>query len=157
MKTKQIITFFTFGIILFGGLMCKNITAQDNYSEEQIRKVIKVFYTNYIEANSELNPQKADSIKNEYCTPNLINYINTQFEEGRLDYDPFLDSQMIDKTMLENFRVIKDSINNKIYYFSYYRPYYKKFINIKLAICRKENFYKIDSIFIKFNHEMNPN
>ncbi len=54
----------------------KNAETKDNFSEEQITSMLKSFYTSYINANAELNNNKADSIQNKNCTPKLLNYIH---------------------------------------------------------------------------------
>ena len=156
MKTKTRISLITLCLILFSISNCKNYENKKNaetkesFSEEQISRMLKSFYTSYINANAELNNKKSDSIQNKYCTQNLLNSIRKKFAENSLDYDPFLHSQMIDITMLENMNIQKDSLKNDIYYFSYFRPYYKKYVTIKLGILKEKNCYKIDQIFLEY-------
>jgi hypothetical protein len=156
MIEKKIVHLFRICLILFSIIGCR-AASQENNSDEKIKKVLNDFYVNYITASSKLNYQKSDSIIMVFCTSKLVNYINQQIKEGNLDYDPFINSQMIDLSMLQNIKVQKDSVEKNIYFVSYFRPYYKKFITIKLGVIQKENRVLIDSIFIEYNHENNPN
>ena len=155
MKTRKLIIFFTMGIILLGMLNCKNTPAQNEYSEEQIVNMLKNFYTGYITENSKIpeNKEKLDSIKNEYCTTKLLNYIQKQFLERVIDYDPFLNAQMIDTRMLETLTIKKDSVKNNLYYVSYT---YGGLNTIKLTVVKEKDCYKIDHIFLAGLQEETP-
>jgi hypothetical protein len=157
MKRKSLISLFTLCIVLINISNCniaqtkKNAKTKEDLPVEQITSMLRSFYTNYINACAELENRKADSIMNKYCTPKLLKYIHNKFDHDSLDYDPFLHSQMIDKTMLDNINIKKDSTRNDIYYFSYFRPYYKKFISIKLGVVKENISYKIDYIDLTFD------
>ena len=143
MKTKTLILFFTACSIIFGILACKNVPPED-----QAAKMLKNFYTSYLGTYSKhlllnIENSKIDSIKKVYCTPKLLNYILSIDE---LDYDPFLNAQMIDIRMLETLTIKKDSAKNDIYYVSYT---YGRENTIKLSVLREGNGYKIDHIFLK--------
>jgi len=134
-------------IIFIGTLSCKNTSGQDNYSEKQIVSMLKGFYTAYITENSKIpeNKVKLDSIKSIYCTEELLNYIKKKFQERVLDYDPFLNAQMIDTRMLETLMVQKDSLKNNVFYVSYK---YGALNTIKLTVAKEKSGYKIDHIFL---------
>jgi hypothetical protein len=125
------------------------VKVNECYEQGQVTRMLYSFYRAYISACAELNQSKVDSIQNKYCTQKLLKIINKMFEEQTLDYDPFLKSQMIDLTMLNKNTIRKDSIRENIYYFSYFRPYYNKYITIKLGILKESNNYLIDSIFLE--------
>lgn len=155
MKTRKLIICFAMGIILLGTFSCKNARPQDSYSEEQITKMLKNFYTSYLNLYSKHLPlnveiAKIDSIKKEYCTPKLLNYILSIDE---LDYDPYLNSQMVDIRMLEALTIKKDEKRNDIYYVSYI---YDEKITIKLAVLKEKDGYKIDHIYLRGEKEETP-
>jgi len=158
MKTKTLISVFSICLMVLILSNCNNVQTktesktEDNCSEEQIISMLKSFYTGYINANAELNRNESDSIEKRYCTPKYLNDIHKMLEEQTIDYDPFLHSQMVDLTMLENIRIKKDSIQNDIYYFSYFRPYYKKYKSIKLRITKENDCCRIDSIFLDYTN-----
>jgi hypothetical protein len=154
METKKTIILFIICIIYFGTLNCKNALGQNDYSEVQIKEMLKSFYKSYLTVCSkELLPiienEKLDSIKGKYCTTKLLIYIHKLYLNHEIDYNPFFNSQMIDIKIFESLIVRKDSIRNDIYYVSYtYDTITKKPTNIKLAIIKQKGSYKIDHIFL---------
>ena len=65
--------------------------------EKAIIITLKKFYTEYIIsiATPDSIPlsKGTDAIQKKYCTPNLINRIQKQFENEEIDADPFLKAQ----------------------------------------------------------------
>jgi hypothetical protein len=142
MRTKQLIYSFAAIIMLFCSLCCKNNSAQEKYSDERIKEMLRSFYTSYITENSTfpMNQNKRDSIEKKYCTQNVFK----QFRED-VEYDIFLKSQMVDPRMLKTLTVRKDSIKNDLYFVSY--TYGKNNITVKLQVVKEEEEYKINLVY----------
>jgi hypothetical protein len=142
MKTKQLSYCFAATVILLCSCSCKGILAQEKYSEEKIKEMLRNFYTNYIIEYStfSVNQVKRDSIVKRFCTPNVFN----QFTED-VDYDIFLKSQMIDPLQLTTLTTRKDSVSNDIYYVSY--TYGNRTTTIKLKVVKDREAYKIDLVY----------
>jgi hypothetical protein len=98
------VIFTLIGSILIG---CEN-----NSSEKTAETLLKNFYTEYMTliASNTLDSKKEEFIKQKYCTKELLNKINKQFEEEELDYDPFLKAQ---DANLENLSSLKIENVNK--------------------------------------------
>ena len=138
-------------MVLLSILGYKNVQAQYNYSEEQVTKMLKNFYTSYITEYEKptYNKEKIDSIKSKYCTTELLNYIKKQFQEEKIDYDPYLKAQDLSIETLKTMSFRKDSKRNDLYYVSYIWPYGdKQQVIIKLRIVKEKETYKIGYILI---------
>jgi hypothetical protein len=153
MKIKRLIIFLTPLIILFIIVCCNNAQRQNNsnlqdeYSEEQIKEMLKCFYTSYITETSKFpsNPAKEDSIRMVYCTTNMLKV----YELPELDYDPIIKGQMVLKECLETLTIRKDSNSKDIYFVSYNWPLNdKELITIKLRVIKETTSYKVDYIFL---------
>ena len=139
MRTISIITVV---LILLSTLSCKKSSAQEKFSEENVKEMLKNFYTNYVTENSTfpINQKKRDSIEHRYCTKNVFN----QFE-GNIEYDIFLKSQMVDTLILKTMTFRKDSVKDNLYYVSY--VYNKDHVTITLLIAKETDGYKIDLVY----------
>ena len=141
MNTRALITV---SIILLSTLGCKNSSAQEKFSEEKVKEMLKEFYTSYITLNSKIpnDAKKNDSIIDKYCTKNAFNELAG---EERIEYDPFLKSQMVETRILKTMTFRKDSAKDNIYYVSY--TYNKDHVTIKLLIVKEKDGYKIDLLY----------
>ncbi len=102
------------------------------------------FYTSYINECSIVptNFEKIDSIKNKYCTTNLLNKNKELYETQELDYDLFLNAQDCTNLSLKTLTIQKDSTKNNVYVVSYSygdNP-------IRLFVIKENGIYKIDAI-----------
>jgi hypothetical protein len=151
MRTRRQIILIAMSMILFSSPGCKNSFAQEKFSDEKIKEMIKNFYTSYITINSfgVDDRKKSDSVQRLYCTPKLYNFLRKQYmgPPGKIDYDVFLKSQMFDIRMLEKLTVRKDSMKNDVYYVVY--TYGKEQTTIELRVVKEKEDYKIDHVFIK--------
>ncbi|SRR5258706_8421347 len=151
MRREFNISYFVASIMLLNFVGCKNVSAQEDFSEKQVVTMLKDFYTSYISEYSKIpeDKKKLDSIKAKYWTPKLSNYVGKLFREQRIDNDPFLKSQMIDILILKTISFSKDLKQNNIYYGFYIWPGEKNSIVIKLLIAKEKEAYKIDHVFIE--------
>jgi len=142
MKTKMFMIFFTTSFMLFNMVSCKSQT-QNKSSDEEIKNMIKSFYTGYITENVKMPPNgsKIFSLKKQYCTTYLLDKINNQ----ELDYDPFLKAQDANLEWLKTLIVKKDSSKKDFYAVSYTDN--NKQIIIKLNVIKQNDSFKIDSIW----------
>lgn len=133
--------------VFFSVFSCKNTSAQEKFSEEKVKEMLKNFYTSYITVNSIAARKKSDSVVRKYCTPKLVDYIDKLYSKPSDgdSYDIFLKSQMVDMPMLENLAIRKDLKKNDLYYVSI--TYGKGQWTIKLSIVKESGDYKIDHVF----------
>ena len=148
MRSKQLLKLLIIGLTLLDISNCKRALAQEDFPEKKVKEMLKEFYTAYITTFDKylpLNTQtfKIDSIKKKYCTSELLKYI---IDQGRLDYDPYLNSQMIDLKKLETLTIRKDQKETDIFYVSY--VYGNKKTTIKLRLVKSGGSFKIDHIFL---------
>lgn len=134
--------FFTTILMLFNIVSCKG-QPQIETSDEEIMKMIKDFYTNYITENVKMPPDgsKIFSLKKKYCTTYLLEKINNQ----ELDYDPFLKAQDSNIEWLKTLIIKKDPSKKGFYEVSYTDN--TKQIVIKLTVIKQNESFKIDSIW----------
>jgi len=113
-------------------------------SDSQIVATINSFYIAYITENAKMpvNEAKVDSIKNKYCTAQLVDTLNNK----ELEYDPFLDAQDCEASWLNSLLVEKDPNLNYVFKVSYLDSYNNTRTVIKLAVVQVGTEYKIDEI-----------
>lgn len=145
MKTKIIVLFFAAIMMLF--YSCCNF-AQNNLSEDQqIRNMLKEFYTSYMTQISEGRDLKtARANPRKYSTKRLLKAIDSDKE---LDCDPWLSAQDADVENLKTLS-IKKNIGIPNGYIITYKSSSKydseeAFI-IKLTVVKEKDGYKIDSV-----------
>jgi hypothetical protein len=143
-------------ILLFSFLNCKSNSAQNNLIEEHATKMLRNFYTSYINliARERLfTDVEIDSIRSIYCTTKLINEIKNKYLTLELDFDPFLHAQHSETDWLKTLSIRKDLKRNDIYYISY--AYANRLRTTKLHIVAEKGDYKIDHIFLEDFKEEN--
>jgi len=127
-------------------LFNSEIFAQEKSTESAIPKMLITFYSTYIKAFSEMEPNKSetvcDSIRNLYCSKNLL----AEIKIHELDYDPFLNAQDADIEWLKTLKITKDPKRNWLYTVSYLDNYSKETVYIKLKIVKLKESFKIDAI-----------
>jgi hypothetical protein len=108
-------------------------------SNKESLKFLKSFYKEYI---LSFEKNSSDSIINQYCTSELIDRLN----KSKLDYDPFLNAQDTDSSILKTFNFIEDFNNKGTYILSYDDVYNNSKIFITLTLVELEGEYKINDI-----------
>jgi hypothetical protein len=145
MKIRALITV---GVILLSTLGCKNSSAQEKFSEEKVKEMLKNFYTSYITENSTfpVNQKKRDSIEKKYCTP----YVLREYaDEPSIEGDPFLRADIMHPSILKILTFRKDASRDDLYYISYKLPAEKEPRTIRLLIVKEKDSYKIDLVYKK--------
>jgi hypothetical protein len=119
-------------------------------SDEQIISLCKNFYIGYITEISEgtlVNMEKnLDSIKQIYCTNDLLENIRRKTENNEMDIDPFIKAQDANIKWLKTLTVEKDTQKRYWYMVSYIDNYDEGKVIINLKFIKENGFYKIDSI-----------
>jgi hypothetical protein len=97
--------------------------------------IVKTFYTEYMtEVSSSNLIEEENSIKQKYCTKDLLDKIKKQFSEGELDYDPFLNAQDANVNNIPSLTVLRDPKIKDKYIVSYIDNYSKNRITINLLL-----------------------
>lgn len=141
----------TLSIIFLSFFSCKKISAQEKFSDQKAKEMLKNFYTAYIKTNSVSDYKRSDSVVRRYCTLKLVSYIDKRFSEPPKpedNGDVFLKGNMVDMTMLEGLTVRKDLKNNGLYYVEYGVGPGAPVI-IKLSVVKENEDYKIARVFDK--------
>lgn len=116
----------------------EKITAHNNeLNNYEINKMLKAFYTDYINAIENIGESEVTHIKEKYLTNDLV----LKIESANLDYDPIVDAQDVDINWLKSLRIIKE--------LEYYRVCYKGYSNdvcIELKVKKTSLGYKIYDI-----------
>src|SRR5438309_309577 len=147
MKTKPIFFVLAFAVLIFGGEGCKKSSQNKPLPDDEAKRMIKNFYTDYItnidnflkkgKMSPEVLAAKEDSIIKKYCTTNHLK----EFGE-ELDYVPYLKSQMVEIELLKTLTIQRDSVKNDIYHVSYYWPHGgAKWVKIKLGVIVENGIY----------------
>lgn len=121
------------------------------FSESEIKKMIKEFYTAYITQSLDTiapnkNIEKLDSISQIYCTKALLDSIKNEFENNELDYDPIINGQDTHPEMLKTMMINKNKKVNsyKVKFLS--DTYDSSFEEVNVSIVKEGNKYKISSL-----------
>jgi hypothetical protein len=121
------------------------------FSESEIKKMIKEFYTAYITQSLDTispneNIEKLDSISQIYCTKTLLDSIKNEFENNELDYDPIINGQDTHPEMLKTMMINKNKKVNKYNVMFLSDTYDSSFEEVNLTIIKQGDKYKISSI-----------
>lgn len=121
------------------------------FSESDIKKMIKEFYTAYITQSLDTispnkNIEKLDSISQIYCTKSLLDSIKNEFENNELDYDPIINGQDTHPEMLKTMMINKNQKVNKYKVMFLSNTYDSSFEEVNLSIVKEGNKYKISSL-----------
>ena len=144
MKTKIYIATILFGILFSNIIYSQEKQKQNNSSEKEIVEMLKNFYKEYISESAKMpmNEKKINSIKKKYCTSKLLQKIDLL----ELDYDPFVNAQDFEPTLLKTIKFNKIFKSNNIYKACYVWDFNNKTICVKLSIKKVNNSFKIDDI-----------
>src|SRR5688572_14383145 len=129
-------------------LICGCVKA--NTEKEDIA-LIKQFYKAY---NGELSKEdfsssKRESILKTYCTARFISFLNKQFRENELDWDPFLNAQDTHIKTTETLKVKKVKSKYNLYSISYvWAPTGEIIDKIGLIVINENGKPKIDYVYI---------
>lgn len=121
------------------------------FSESEIKKMIKEFYTAYITQSLDTiapnkNIEKLDSISQIYCTKALLDSIKNEFENNELDYDPIINGQDSHPVMLKTMIINKDKKVNKYIVLFLSDTYDSSIEVVNLTIIKQGDKYKISSL-----------
>jgi hypothetical protein len=140
MRTKYLWFFIA---VFIANSKCQS---QSKSTDEQVVTMLKAFYTSYITVISESRDSiefKLDSIKQKYCTADLLEKI----ENGEWEYDPLISAQDADIKWLKTLMIIKDQTAIDTYFVSFVSNYDQRKITIRLRVVLQNDRYKIDYIF----------
>jgi|NGEPerStandDraft_6_1074524.scaffolds.fasta_scaffold25711_1 hypothetical protein len=116
------ILFFLFVTVAYSN--CQPKSPIKNYPEEQSIKFLREFYTKYITESSKsfVNVENENILVKQYCFKSLSHKLDSLQSERSLDFDPFLNSQMIFYSCISTLKFVMDPKDNQIYYVSYRLP-----------------------------------
>lgn len=153
---KSIICVFVF----WGFLSNCSYGYKTNENEKQKLEMLKEFYTIYIKQVAdgpagESGEQAINAIRKKYCSSRLLKELKKKFENGQLDYDPFLKAQDSDTSLLKTLSITKDEHKENVYEVSYSydrlsgnrSEMIKETVIIHLTLIKANNQYKIDSVW----------
>jgi hypothetical protein len=157
---KYLKIFVIVAILLLVNIGCRNKPnngvkfqgAVDNnvYYEDSIKFFLNKFYKAWIKTNcnfylipTELLKER-NSIQNIYCSRRLVKLLYDLTNQPILDWDPFLNSNMFDLTILKSIAINKDSVSANLFVVSYENG--PSPIKIRLIISKEGPNYKIDSL-----------
>jgi hypothetical protein len=145
LKIILIISVLFFSINSSSLSQVKNLGAQDSERiDKQIIVLIRNFYIEYINQCDKSNYDTLMSIRQKYCTKNLLDRIYNRNDSDILDYDPFLKAQDCDKRSIQTLRIWKDNKNPSLFFVSYIWPSTQEKTVIKIII--KRDTFRIDSL-----------
>lgn len=104
---------------------------------------IRMFYKEYL---LEFENDFVDSVRRKYCTPELIKKIVNK----ELDYDPFLNAQDFDDSLLRTLDAKKSNTPQGYYIVSYVDGYSKKKVYIVISLAEHEGEYRISDVIFGF-------
>ena len=70
----------------------------------------------------------------EYIAPRLFGRLQRMYAEMELDYDPFLEAQDCDESVLENLRIEKDSVRTDVYRILLWDNFNRKYRKAELLL-----------------------
>ena len=147
--------YFAFSVSLL--ILINNIAfsqtdqSNKNYSEIQISKTLKDFYTAYFTLQAdpypmEIQGQKIDSLLKKYCTKEFLKFYYKIEGPEELDWDPFLDAQECDIESLKTISIKKHPQKNDLFYVTYIKLYNKELTTIEVTVIKEKASYKINSL-----------
>jgi hypothetical protein len=120
-----------------------------NNSANEETKFIEGFYKSYITelSKEDTKSSREDTVLNKYCTTRLITFLEKQYEEGELDWNPFLNAQDFDLGTINTIKINKEKSKYNLYSVSYVWPGTGETVDkIKLILVSEGNSYKIDYV-----------
>lgn len=97
--------------------------------------MLRRFYAEYIAAwlrNGD--NEEGLAILRRYLTPRLFGRLQRMYAEMELDYDPFLEAQDCDESVLENLRIEKDSVRTDVYRILLWDNFNRKYRKAELLL-----------------------
>lgn len=97
--------------------------------------MLRRFYEEYIAAwlrNGD--NEEGLAILRRYLTPRLFGRLQRMYAEMELDYDPFLEAQDCDESVLENLRIEKDSVRTDVYRILLWDNFNRKYRKAELLL-----------------------
>jgi hypothetical protein len=142
-------------IILFFLLSTSALKAQDHYSNDAAKQILKEFYTAYFTAlNQQLQPvaqgQKLDELRNKYCTKDLYKKLSrtAMNDDVLIGGDGYTTMEILNKTLI----ISKDPTSENDFVVSYMshvpqvgKPTDLKVI-IQLTVIKEGSDYRIAKV-----------
>ena len=151
MKTKLFCPVIISCFLLSTIASCGTGTKQ-NFSEEKVILTLKSFYTEYITVgNKPLSAEYLQELKKtreNYCTQQLLDRLDSLRNQEKLDFDPFTHAQDFNANWLQTMIIKKDSAGENIYSVSLWDDYCEDYKTIKMSVVKEKEWYKIDSLAI---------
>lgn len=127
----------------------KTSVHKEGQQQDSASYILRQFYTEYITEwlrNDDIGNNKIEAIRKQYITRQLFDELQRMYKEGKLDYDPFLEAQDCDKSVLEKLRIEKDTVQANVYRVYLWDNYNQKYKEVSLLLEYEEYGYKIGNI-----------
>lgn len=111
--------------------------------------VLRRFYTDYIAgwlSQDGHDDGKERALLRQYLTPRMFDRLQSMYAELELDYDPFLEAQDCDESVLEKLRIERDSLRTGVYRVLLWDNYNRKYRKAELLLRQGDDGYRIDGI-----------
>lgn len=111
--------------------------------------VVQQFYVEYITEwtrKGTPDPEKTAAIRKHYLTRGLFDKLEYLYREMELDYDPFLEAQDCDRSVLDRLRIERDTVRTDLYRVYLWDGFNRKYQEVKLLLKPGEQGYRIDDI-----------
>lgn len=104
-------------ILIISTTLSFNVIAQKDYNDDQMVKMLTLFYVEYItECSKNIdNAVEMHKIKNKYCTHHILK----KMERKKIDYDPFLNAQDCDIRWIKYLVITKNPSRKNCFKISY--------------------------------------
>lgn len=105
--------------------------------------MLRRFYTEYI---AGWDRDDKEEVLRRYLTPRFFDRLQRMYTELELDYDPFLEAQDCDESVLKNLRIERDSVRPDVYRILLWDNFNRKYRKAELLLIHGADGYRIDGI-----------
>lgn len=118
--------------------------SQENQPQDSAYMAVQRFYTAYIGAWIADDGDTRAVLK-QNLTRSFFDRLQRMYEL-ELDYDPFLEAQDCDESVLEKLRIEKDTLREHVYRVHLWDSHHRNYKQIELLLEHTEQGYRIDDL-----------
>lgn len=119
--------------------------SQDNQPQDPAYMAVQRFYTAYIGAwLAEGGDTRA--VLKQNLPRSFYDRLLRMYGQTELDYDPFLEAQDCDESVLERLRIEKDPLREHVYRVCLWDNYHRDYKHVELLLEHTEQGYRIDDL-----------
>lgn len=106
---------------------------------------VRQFYTTYI-GLWLADEGDTRAVLKQNLTRTFYERLQCMYEQEELDYDPFLNAQDCDESVLEKLRIEKDTLREHVYRVCLWDNYHRNYKHVELLLEHTEQGYRIDDL-----------